>query len=202
LNSVYNLIRLAAEKIKSLDDTTTGVEAKNIALEKAKKVYELAVRIERLSPETLYHCIDTIELPGELSDKLEDLYSLLSSMEEELHRCHREALLKRHHIKASVYAASLLVFASSVLLASINASPGFLLFISTASALSLAGMALNKYMAGSFSILASASAVTVYGIISLAEGLHGLDIMFALTTSFLSVIISLYSIVTRGSKSA
>ncbi len=187
--SYYKLLRELAETLNNTETLTP--EARELILEKARKVYDLLgeldnypVRIENVCgppPEISEHPISQGEI-----------YGILDGMYRELSTCRRRIVLVFHTLK-TLQAASITALLSSIILAigtqEITATT--LTLYAIAVALALSGLSLYKYTTGVYATLTAALITALYESYTLLQT-PSTGLILGLTTLSIPIIASLY----------
>jgi len=158
--SYYKLLRELAETLNSNEMLTP--EARELILEKARKVYDLLGELDNYPVRIENACGPPPEMPGHPLSQGE-IYGMLEEMYRKLSMCRRRIVLVLHTLK-TLQAASITALISSIILAigaqGITATT--LSLYAIAVALSLSGISLYKYTTGIYATLAAALITAFY----------------------------------------
>ncbi|MEB3773251.1 MAG: hypothetical protein GSR82_06185 [Desulfurococcales archaeon] len=192
--SYYKLLRELAETLNN--NETLAPEARELILEKARKVYDLLGELENYPVRIENACGPPPEIPEHPTSQGE-IYSILDEMYRKLATCRRRIVLVFHTLK-TLQAASITALLSSIILAieaqEITATTLTLYAITVA--LALSGLSLYKYTTGVYATLTAALLTALYESYTALQT-PSTGLIIGLTILSIPIIASLYMAKTK-----
>ncbi len=192
--SYYKLLRELAGTLNNNEELTP--EARELILEKARKVYDLLGELDNYPVRIENACGPPPDIPEHTVSQGE-IYGILDEMYRKLVTCRRRIVLVFHTLK-TLQAASITALLSSIILAigtqEITATT--LSLYAIAVALALSGISLYKYATGVYSTLTAALITVLYESYTALQT-PSTRIILGLTILSIPIIASLYMAKTK-----